>query len=1059
MRMRWVGALGALIAVVVLTVMGTMPAAAGSNGNDKLSKHDRALLIEQRASGETSTTLVVAAKSGLSASVVDALVALGGSIEYRDDALGYVRVSLSIENAYAAGKLDGIEAVDVDEVLPLPSPKPDAADDSPAVDPPGPTTPSQNAYMPTRDTGAPQFVAANPTYDGRGVTIGILDTGIDLFTPELQTAKSKTGTPQRKIIDWLTFTDPLTDDDPTWVVTGTAVTVGSSKTFVVGPNTYTAPRSGNFDFGTFVEGDPRLGGELGNDVNRDGDTTDVFGVLRQGSRVWVDSDADKSFADQSDMVQYSNNFDVGTFGTDNPATAVRETVPFVVQVDRDANAVNIGIVSGAHGTHVAGIAAGKDFFGGAYDGAAPEAQIVSVRVCLFITGCTSHALIEGMIYAAKHSDVINMSIGGLPALNDANNARAVLYDRLIDNQDVQMFISAGNSGPGINTIGDPSVATKVMSVGAYVHKDTWLNNYGAVATKTDGMFVFSSRGPREDGGFKPNISAPGAAVSSIPAWQPGSPVAGTYALPPGYGMFNGTSMAAPQATGAAALLISAAKQAGVQHHSDQLRQAINSSARYLPFYGAHEQGNGLLQVGAAWDLLKTNIRTVEIASTAPVNTIISSFLATPNVGPGLYEREGWKPGDTGSRTITLTRITQGSANYNLTLVGNDGTFSLGSSSVTLKHKQSVPVSLSIGPVTAGVHSVIMNVDNPATTGIDYQVMNTVVAAEQFNVANNFTVTKTGSADRPDRAAPKYFFYVPVGTPAFKVDVTTTSGRVRTLRQHPYGVPFDSTDTTAYCSAGVLCQTGQPLGTISRTAASPTPGVWEVTVDTSRTSTTDPGTFSITASILGVVISPTSWTVDPAHIGTAYTQLFSFTNNYGAFTGNATGSALGSAFAARPTIANAAQQQFTVNVPAGSTQLVARIGNPSDTAADLDLFVFRPNGSLAGVTADGDSEEQVTINNPGASPGNWTVLVDGFAVPTGTTAYDYLDVFALSTFGSVSITDPVALHPSLSTWSATASTTPLAAPAAGRFLQGFVRVNSSTGSLLGTAEVRLKNVGP
>ena len=34
--------------------------------------------------------------------------------------------------------------------------------------------------------------------------------------------------------------------------------------------------------------------------------------------------------------------------------------------------------------------------------------------------------------------------------------------------------------------------------------------------------------------------------------------------------------------------------------------------------------------------------------------------------------------------------------------------------------------------------MILNVDDPATTGIDYQVMNTVVAAEQFNVANNFT---------------------------------------------------------------------------------------------------------------------------------------------------------------------------------------------------------------------------------------------------------------------------------------------------------------------------------
>ena len=55
-----------------------------------------------------------------------------------------------------------------------------------------------------------------------------------------------------------------------------------------------------------------------------------------------------------------------------------------------------------------------------------------------------------MIYAAKQAnvDVINMSIGGLPALNDGNNTRALLYNRLIDQYDVQMFISAGNSGPG-----------------------------------------------------------------------------------------------------------------------------------------------------------------------------------------------------------------------------------------------------------------------------------------------------------------------------------------------------------------------------------------------------------------------------------------------------------------------------------------------------------------------------------------------------------------------------------------------------------------------------------
>ena len=66
-----------------------------------------------------------------------------------------------------------------------------------------------------------------------------------------------------------------------------------------------------------------------------------------------------------------------------------------------------------------------------------------------------------MIYVAKQAnvDVINMSIGGLPSLNDGNNARC-LYDRLIDQSKVQMFISAGNSGAGMNTVGDPSVAAR-----------------------------------------------------------------------------------------------------------------------------------------------------------------------------------------------------------------------------------------------------------------------------------------------------------------------------------------------------------------------------------------------------------------------------------------------------------------------------------------------------------------------------------------------------------------------------------------------------------------------
>src|SRR5262249_11239147 len=156
-------------------------------------------------------------------------------------------------------------------------------------------------------------------------------------------------------------------------------------------------------------------------------------------------------------------------------------------------------------------------------------------------------------YAATvaHVDVINMSIGGLPALNDGNNARAVLYNRLIDENNVQMFISAGNDGSGANTVGDPAVAEKVDAVGSYISNASWKANYGSSAIRTDNMHPFSSRGPREDGGFKPTLIAPGSAISTTPTWQDGQPVAGTYTLPPGYSMLQGTSMASPQAAGSA----------------------------------------------------------------------------------------------------------------------------------------------------------------------------------------------------------------------------------------------------------------------------------------------------------------------------------------------------------------------------------------------------------------------------------------------------------------------------------------------------------------------------
>ena len=138
-------------------------------------------------------------------------------------------------------------------------------------------------------------------------------------------------------------------------------------------------------------------------------------------------------------------------------------------------------------------------------------------------------------------------------------------------------------------------------------------------------------------------------------------------------------MASPMSAGAAALLISAAQQYGAQHQPAQIRQALNSSARFLSGrYQVYEQGNGLINVGAAWDLLKTNIKTVAISSDVPVNTLLSGFLAKPGVGVGINGREGVVVGSSYTRTYTFNRTNGkgGTITYNLLWVDNDGTFQL-----------------------------------------------------------------------------------------------------------------------------------------------------------------------------------------------------------------------------------------------------------------------------------------------------------------------------------------------------------------------------------------------
>jgi subtilisin family serine protease len=1037
------------------------PAAPKGTSADKLGTHDLELLAEAEAKGERSVTLIVATDKGKAADVASGLTKLGGKVAKRVDVVGYVRARVPTAAVRKAAGLAGVAAIDLDETIQLPDPDPRSQATAPprtAVAGPGPGTPAANPFMPTHETGAVAFKQANPTWDGRGVTIGIMDSGIDLDHPALKT----TSTGARKVVDWFTATDPVLDGDETWRPMLTKVT---GPSFVVDSTTWTAP-PGSYRFNVFVEA-ITTDSEPAGDVNRDGDTTDQFGILynKANNDIRVDANQNRNFTDDPVMRPYAEEFDIGHFGTDKPGTDVREQMPFVVEYREDvdltpvggsgvADFVNIGIVESAHGSHVAGITAAHNMLGNAnFDGAAPGAQLVSARACTWGGGCTAVALSEGMIELVVNRgvDVVNMSIGGLPALNDANNARAVLYDTLINDFGVQMFISAGNSGPGINTIGDPSVAGAVVSVAAAISKETWLANYGSTVRKPYNLFNFSSRGPREDGGFKPNIAAPGSAISTTPLWQPGEPVpeAG-YALPPGFAMFNGTSMSSPQAAGAATLLLSAAKATGKSVRPAELRRAIYSSAKWIDGVPAHGQGNGRFEVNGAWRLLKGGVQARGYAADAPVCTPISDFLATPGRGTGIYNRcaassGGQRPGVAKTYEVKLTR-TSGPANavsHALRLVGNDGSFKA-PASVMLPLNTAVSVSVQV-KAGVGVHSVSMEVDDPKTSTVDFEVLNTVVVSNDTK-APSYQFAASGSVDR--NSFKSYFVTVPEGAAALQVNLSgiAAGSQTRFIAFHPWGIPVESTSS-------LVCYTNfsdpAACNPLERSYENPEPGIWEIEVESRRTSPVLANPFKLTARVQGVTVEPAVIELPSVTAGQATPATWTVTNTFGPVKVAGQGGPLGSALSARPTIGHLAQQITQVVVPAGATRLDIVIGNTSDAAADLDLYVFL-GGAMVGASADGDSEEAVSLLNP--APGTYEVLVDGFDVPAGTTQYDYRDVFYSPTLGALSVPSTVRTLAHGASVDITGSVTALEAPAAGRQLFGELLVVTTEGAVVGRGNV-------
>lgn len=192
-----------------------------------------------------------------------------------------------------------------------------------------------------------------------------------------------------------------------------------------------------------------------------------------------------------------------------------------------------------HGTGTMGIMAGREGIG-----MAPQASWMACRACDDKNNCREGDLIACAQFLTCPFDVLN----GSQSTTDCSKKPHVInnswnmdrgstaFKSVIDvwiNAGIIPVFANGNTGPACATVTAPADSTSAITVGATDYEDQ--------------LAAFSARGPGTSGEVKPDLIAPGVDIVSAGA-----------SANDDLTLYSGTSVAAPHASGAVALLLQAA---------------------------------------------------------------------------------------------------------------------------------------------------------------------------------------------------------------------------------------------------------------------------------------------------------------------------------------------------------------------------------------------------------------------------------------------------------------------------------------------------------------------
>jgi subtilisin family serine protease len=271
-----------------------------------------------------------------------------------------------------------------------------------------------------------------------------------------------------------------------------------------------------------------------------------------------------------------------------------------------------------HGTHVAGIVAADNGGGIGVNGTAPKTDLVDCRVFSEEDGASFADILAAVVYSANiDADVANLSLGAYPIPRQGLGS---FYGKVLNStmtyankEGTLLVIAAGNDSADLqhdgNVISLPNEGAQALSVSA-----TGPIGYGWDADG-DGE-VTDLAAPPESPAFYTNygtnaitLGAPGGdadlgAIGTGVPWfndlvfntvftyedtdgdgEPDTQV-------PGYGWKAGTSMAAPNVAGAAALV----KSANPNYNANQVEAALKRAADVPSGYDKTYYGSGYLNI-------------------------------------------------------------------------------------------------------------------------------------------------------------------------------------------------------------------------------------------------------------------------------------------------------------------------------------------------------------------------------------------------------------------------------------------------------------------------------